>query len=570
MSRLPTLHTTCLAIVCSLVIVVGAPAAALGAWPSGVQKIAVPTSRVIGPDSFGTAAAVAERAYPEWAGVTHVVIASGVPAAMSDAAVASSLCWAYDAPLLLVTKNSVPSATRAALEAIVSANPSATVHVVGASSTIAAACVAQLQSAVGVGSAVEQPWKTATRYSLAANVASRVRTVAALTGRSVPAVALVANGSNPNLLWDAAAASTVSRHTGIPLLLTSTAYVPGSTADAIASAGNPRVVIVGGTAAVSSAFFTKLHARERWSGATRFDTAVSVASHAVSSGYSEPATFGVSSTASNAVIGAQLVGADGGVLLITGKDCVDRSTWSFLAARAASLKSAYAFGGASISSAQIAELKGAAAKPWFEDGAPGHYVGKKFRVTGRAGGNTTTVALYVRGKRVRTATVKPWGRFNFTAVGMPVSSTRVYAVAENPDGPSATAGRLVRRLKYPSATCIVIDKSQFKLYWVKNNRLVKAYPIATGRASMETPAPTTWKILAKYHTSPGSVYGPRKMRLFRQRGSHYVFSAYGIHGTNQEWVIGTKASHGCIRMYNRDVLQLFPQIPLGTMVYIRP
>ena len=86
---------------------------------------------------------------------------------------------------------------------------------------------------------------------------------------------------------------------------------------------------------------------------------------------------------------------------------------------------------------------------------------------------------------------------------------------------------------------------------------------------METPAPATWKILAKYHTSPGSVSGPRKMRLFRQRGSRFVFSRYGIHGTNQEWVIGTKASHGCIRMYNRDVLKLFPQVPMGTMVYTR-
>ncbi len=124
-------------------------------------------------------------------------------------------------------------------------------------------------------------------------------------------------------------------------------------------------------------------------------------------------------------------------------------------------------------------------------------------------------------------------------------------------------------MKYPSATCIVIDKSDYKLYWVKHNRLVRAYPIAIGRASMETPAPATWKILAKYHTSPGSVYGPRKMRLFRQRGGGYAFTAYGIHGTNQPWVIGTKASHGCIRMYNRDVLKLFPQVPMGTMVYTR-
>jgi lipoprotein-anchoring transpeptidase ErfK/SrfK len=96
---------------------------------------------------------------------------------------------------------------------------------------------------------------------------------------------------------------------------------------------------------------------------------------------------------------------------------------------------------------------------------------------------------------------------------------------------------------------------------------VKTYPIAIGKQGWSTPE-TTWKILAKYKTS--GIYGPRKMRLFRKRGSSYAFSAYGIHGTNQEWVIGSRASHGCIRMYNRDILELWPKIPLGTMVVTKP
>ena len=125
--------------------------------------------------------------------------------------------------------------------------------------------------------------------------------------------------------------------------------------------------------------------------------------------------------------------------------------------------------------------------------------------------------------------------------------------------------------KYPWKTYIVIDKSSYKLYWVKNGWLIKVYPVAHGRNNC-TPE-RVWRIDAKYHTSPGSVSGPRKMRLFKRiktsHGYRYVFSAYGIHGTNQEWVIGTQASHGCIRMYNRDVLELFPQVPLGTMVVTR-
>jgi len=125
--------------------------------------------------------------------------------------------------------------------------------------------------------------------------------------------------------------------------------------------------------------------------------------------------------------------------------------------------------------------------------------------------------------------------------------------------------------KYPWKTYIVIDKSSYKLHWVKNGWLIKSYPIAHGKNNC-TPE-RVWRIDAKYHTSPGSVYGPRKMRMFKRvstsSGYRYIFSAYAIHGTNQEWVIGTQASHGCIRMYNRDVLELFPQVPLGTMVVTR-
>lgn len=41
-----------------------------------------------------------------------------------------------------------------------------------------------------------------------------------------------------------------------------------------------------------------------------------------------------------------------------------------------------------------------------------------------------------------------------------------------------------------------------------------------------------------------------------------------IHGTNEEGLIGTPASHGCIRMKNKDVIELFDLVPLGTHVLI--
>ena len=44
---------------------------------------------------------------------------------------------------------------------------------------------------------------------------------------------------------------------------------------------------------------------------------------------------------------------------------------------------------------------------------------------------------------------------------------------------------------------------------------------------------------------------------------------YGIHGTNKSWEIGKRISHGCIRMFNEDVVLLQSLIPVGTRVIIK-
>ena len=47
--------------------------------------------------------------------------------------------------------------------------------------------------------------------------------------------------------------------------------------------------------------------------------------------------------------------------------------------------------------------------------------------------------------------------------------------------------------------------------------------------------------------------------------SRYIY----IHGTPEEGLIGTKASHGCIRMNNLDVIELFNMVNIGTPVDIQ-
>jgi len=188
-----------------------------------------------------------------------------------------------------------------------------------------------------------------------------------------------------------------------------------------------------------------------------------------------------------------------------------------------------------------------------------------------AGSSTVTITLSVDGRRVRTLACRPGALVTFARVKLTSRRSVLTVLETNRFGETASYVRTANRYQFPYATCIIIDKSQFRLYWIKDQQLVKRYPIAHGRHNW-TPV-GVWRVLAKYRTSPKGIYGPRKMRMFRRVGTpghyRYVFTAYGIHGTNQPWVIGTMASHGCIRMYNRDVLELWPQVRIGTFVITR-
>jgi lipoprotein-anchoring transpeptidase ErfK/SrfK len=62
--------------------------------------------------------------------------------------------------------------------------------------------------------------------------------------------------------------------------------------------------------------------------------------------------------------------------------------------------------------------------------------------------------------------------------------------------------------------------------------------------------------------NPGGPFGVLWLSLSKQ--------GYGIHGTNDPSSIGKAVSHGCVRMHNRDVLQLAEKVPNGTRVIIRP
>ena len=65
-------------------------------------------------------------------------------------------------------------------------------------------------------------------------------------------------------------------------------------------------------------------------------------------------------------------------------------------------------------------------------------------------------------------------------------------------------------------------------------------------------------------------FGTRQRQIPEVLGTHRLFlgDGYLIHGTPEEDSIGEEASHGCIRMFNRDVEALFRLVPEGTAVFI--
>jgi uncharacterized protein YgiM (DUF1202 family) len=128
-------------------------------------------------------------------------------------------------------------------------------------------------------------------------------------------------------------------------------------------------------------------------------------------------------------------------------------------------------------------------------------------------------------------------------------------------------------LAYAPDYKIEINKSTNKLYLYDHDKVIKTYPVATGRTDTLTPE-GTFPIVVKI-VDPGwkGIPGgdPRNPLGARWNGLSVNGDngrTYGIHGTNNPSSIGTHASSGCVRMYNKDVIELYNTIYEGTPVWI--
>lgn len=106
---------------------------------------------------------------------------------------------------------------------------------------------------------------------------------------------------------------------------------------------------------------------------------------------------------------------------------------------------------------------------------------------------------------------------------------------------------------------IIVDLSDRQLYLLDGNVVVRGFPVGIGK--MLTRTPTGEYTIINKQPNPGGPYGAFWMGLSKP--------SYGIHGTNDPSSIGREVSHGCVRMYNEDVVELASIVPIGTRVTIR-
>lgn len=116
---------------------------------------------------------------------------------------------------------------------------------------------------------------------------------------------------------------------------------------------------------------------------------------------------------------------------------------------------------------------------------------------------------------------------------------------------------------------IVVSITDRKLAVLEYNRVLKIFPTAVGAPA--SPSPTgTYKIVNSIPDPTwyyrGKIVGPGKSNPLGTRWLGLSISGYGIHGTNVPSSIGHNASHGCVRMRNHDVEELFAMVGVGDQV----
>jgi putative cell wall-binding protein len=317
---------------------IGVSAAVLA--PAAHAAPSLDIARVAGSDRYLTAVTASQQTFAAGS-VDTVVLAAGTSTV--DALASAFVAGAHDAPVLLTGRDEISAETLTELRRLGAQN----VIIAGGTGVVSDAVAAQLSEEFTVERAAG-----ADRYETAARLAESVQD-------ADPEIVFIAGGA-----VDAAAASPISAAMGWPVLLTPAGAVSPDALAYVAAHPQARVVVLGGTAAVSDAVATTLGAKARIEGSDRFVTATEIADFAVNEAGFDGTGFGLAlgtggvtrDDLADALTAGPILARQGAPLLLAAApDALGEATQSYLEANTDRFTGrALVFGGpAAISEATV-------------------------------------------------------------------------------------------------------------------------------------------------------------------------------------------------------------------------
>jgi lipoprotein-anchoring transpeptidase ErfK/SrfK len=145
---------------------------------------------------------------------------------------------------------------------------------------------------------------------------------------------------------------------------------------------------------------------------------------------------------------------------------------------------------------------------------------------------------------------------------------------------SAFAREVVQFSGYPAGT-IVVKTNERRLYLATGDGHAIRYPVGVGRAGMAwtgegvingkfiRPAWSPPEMIRQENPSiPDVIPGGSPSNPMGAAAMTLSVDEYAIHGTNSPSSVGKFVSHGCIRMYNADIMDLYHRVGVGTAVVV--
>lgn len=267
----------------------------------------VAAQRVSGSNRFATAAAASADSFAPGVPVVYVATGEG----FADALAAGAAGGAQGGPVLLTARDLLPEPTKAELERLRPAK----IVAVGGTAAISDRVLAELKRFGPVSRA-----SGSDRFATAAAIAR------ATFAPGIPTAYVATGGDYP----DALAGAAIAGMHGGPVLLSATDRVPDVTLAELRRLQPRRIVILGGTAALSPAVATalaKIAPVNRISGANRFATAARISEE-----YSTAVTVYVATGGNypDALAASAIAGRDGGPVLLVTRDSVPAETLAAL------------------------------------------------------------------------------------------------------------------------------------------------------------------------------------------------------------------------------------------------